>query len=304
MQALAGKVVLVTGSGSGIGAAYARLAASEGAYVIVNDVADAAAQQVVDEIVAQGGRAVACVADISSWEAARGLIDFAVSVGGRLDGLVNNAALFHMSRPEEESEAALRKIVEVNVMGTMFCGIHAISHMQAQGGGAIVNITSGAQAGITRQAAYGATKGAVAALTYSWAVDLAEQNIRVNAVSPMARSGMSAIVHDYFSSRGETPWPELQARPEDNAPLVVYLLSERAAGIHGQVVRMDGKRLSLMTHPAVLHPAIERETWTVDSVADLFDHHLAAHQLPLGVVALEARVRPYGIDYGLKPSDA
>ncbi len=296
-RVLDGKAVVITGSGNGIGAAYARLAAQHGAHVIVNDVNPAAAHAVAADIIRQGGRAAVSIADISSWDGAAELIDFAVATCGRLDGLVNNAAIFHMSPAAEETEEDLRAIVQVNVLGTLFCGTHAMRQMQRQKSGSIINITSGAQAGITQQAAYGATKGAVAALTYSWAIDLAPYGIRTNAVSPMAKSNMSATVHAYFTGRGETPWPELAIAPEQNAPLVIYLLSDRATGINGQVVRMDGNRLSLMTHPAVLHPPVEQEAWSVADIDAVFERDLKARQLPLGVVALEAQVRPYGLVY-------
>ena len=79
--------------------------------------------------------------------------------------------------------------------------------------------------------------------------------------------------------------------------MLVYLLSDRSAAINGQVVRIDGQRLALMTHPAVLHPPLRRESWTVQDVADAFEQELASRQQPLGVVALEAQARTYALDY-------
>jgi NAD(P)-dependent dehydrogenase (short-subunit alcohol dehydrogenase family) len=122
---------------------------------------------------------------VASWTEAAELIDSCVSEFGRIDGLVNNAALMWVGRPDQLTEADLRRTIEVNVLGTTFCGLHALGHMTAQGSGAIVNVTSGAHAGIPLQCAYSASKGAVASLTYAWAADVAGQGVRVNAISPM-----------------------------------------------------------------------------------------------------------------------
>ncbi len=297
MAFLDGKAIVITGSGGGIGAAYARHAAREGARVVVNDVDAASAHAVVAAIRAEGGTASAYVASIASWDGAAGLIAHCVQKFGGIDGLVNNAALFRMALPEEEDEAGLRALIEVNVLGTMFCGIHASRHMLARGRGSIVNVTSGAQAGLGRQGAYGASKGAVASLTYTWAIDMGARGVRVNAVSPMARSRMADLAQQYLAEHGHAPWPEMAATPEDNTPVVIYLLSDRSAAVNGQVVRIDGKRLSLMTHPAVLHPPLQRALWGVQEVVDAFEQELASRQLPLGVVALDAQPRAYALDY-------
>lgn len=294
---LAGKAVVITGAGRGLGAAYARLAAAQGARVVVNDIDAVAAAQVVQAITALGGQACADTSDIASWDGAAALISACVARYGTIDGLVNNAALFHMAEPAETDEATVRALVSVNLLGTAFCGIHALRSMQPRRQGVIVNITSGAQAGSSLQGIYGATKGGVASLTYGWAVDAAAHGIRVNAFAPMARTAMADQARAYLVGHGRPPWPELQSLPHDNAPVVVFLLSDHAAGIHGQVLRLDSGRLSLMTHPAVLHPPIERSHWSVDDVRAAWDAHLHSRQLPLGVVATEWSERPYALPY-------
>jgi NAD(P)-dependent dehydrogenase (short-subunit alcohol dehydrogenase family) len=301
MSSLAGKALVVTGSGRGIGAACARFAAAQGASIVVNDLDAPAAAATVAAIEASGGTAIAHVGDISSWQVAEELVDLCVRRFGGIAGLVNNAALFRMALPAEETEQEFRRIVEVNVLGSAYCCIHAIRQMSRQGSGSIVNITSGAHAGIALQASYGATKGAVASMTYAWAADLAGSGIRINAVSPMADSRMVEITQKYLSARGKPVWPKPTAVPEDNAPVICYLLSDMAADVHGQIVRIEGKRVSLMTHPAVLHPAITLQTGTLDEVADVFERELKQRQLPLGVVALEAAVRPYALNYPVLP---
>ena len=253
---LQGKAIVITGAGQGLGAAYARLAAAEGARVLVNDINVTAAEGVVQSILAAGGEAIANAADVSDWDEAAAMVDQCIQCFGTIDGLVNNAARFYMAKPEEESEAAMRALIEINVLGSAFCGVHALRCMQERRQGVIINITSGSQSGNSLQAMYGASKGAVASLTYSWSVDAAPHGVRVNAVAPMAKTPMANVARAYFTQRDQEPWPELDVSAEDNAPVVVYLLSDAAKDINGQVVRIDGERLALMTHPTVLHPPL------------------------------------------------
>ncbi len=128
---------------------------------------------------------------MSDWSEAEELIERCVDEFGALDGLVNNAGLYEMCRPEELDEGLLRRIIDVNLLGTAFCGAHAIRRMLAQGHGSIVNVTSGAQTGLPYLSAYGASKAGVAALIRSWAADLVGTGVRVNGLSPMARGQRS-----------------------------------------------------------------------------------------------------------------
>jgi NAD(P)-dependent dehydrogenase (short-subunit alcohol dehydrogenase family) len=283
MGCLEGKAVIVTGAGQGLGAAYARHAAGEGAAVVVNDIARERAERVAAGIREGGGRALAHAGDVGSWDGAKALVGACVTAYGRLDGLVNNAGRLYSARPEQEDEAALRAIVECNLLGTYFCGVHASGHMLAHGGGAIVNVTSGAQSGLATLGAYGATKGAVASLTYAWALDLGPHGIRVNAISPVARSTLAESGRQASLARGEKPRPQPTAPPEAVAPLVSFLLSDRAAGIEGQVVRLDGRRLALMAHPLVAQPVLERDSWSVANLEEAFASELRAHLMPCGV---------------------
>jgi short-subunit dehydrogenase len=147
--------------------------------------------------------------------------------------------------------------------------------MKAQGSGVIVNATSGASMGVADTSVYGATKGAVTAFTYDLAIDLQSSGIRVNAISPLA------------DTRMEPPRPLSTARPEPDtiAPAVVYLLSDLAAEITGQVVRVAGRVLTLVTAPRLRQPASIRERWTVDSIAEEFRTTLGPHLQPLGFAA-------------------
>ncbi len=283
MVKLEGKAIVITGAGRGIGAAYARAAAALGARVVVNDRDAAAAEEVAAGIRATGAAAVSHPCDVAQWEPARALVERCVQEFGAIDGLVNNAGVFRMERIHEMTEAACRMTLEVNVLGTMFPSAHAIGHMQRAGRGAIVNVTSGAQMGLVAMGAYGASKGAVASLTYAWAADLPAGTIRVNAVSPSGATQMGEHNVGYYRDRGQTIAPNPNT-PEDNAPLVCYLLSDAAAGVHGQVVRIHGRKLALVSHPAVLEPVQEHPSaWTSDAIEEAFARVFCAHLQPVGL---------------------
>lgn len=307
MNSLKGKAVIVTGAGQGIGAAYAMYFAREGASVVVNDVDAALADKVVAEVRADaavrtaGGTAIARVADIASWDAAEGLVKFAVEQFGKLDGLVNNAGLFHLASVLEESEKSFRRLMEVNVMGFAWCGMHALRQMIRQGHGSLVNATSGSQSGMAGGGAYGGSKGAAAAMTYSWACDaraaVPDGGVRVNAISPMAFTRMSQVTDEYTRKLGGDPSKRHRIDPEFNAPLVCYLLSDDSKDINGQVVRVQEGEISLVSHPAVMLPSHTRDHWSVEDVRDAFATDFNKRQFPLGPLAIEATYKPYKVTY-------
>jgi NAD(P)-dependent dehydrogenase (short-subunit alcohol dehydrogenase family) len=302
MGVLSGKAVVITGAGRGMGETHARLAAAEGARVVVNDVDADVAERVAASIREAGGEALARVADISSWNDAEALVQFCVSSFGALDGFVNNAALFHMALAQEENEARVRRIFEVNVLGTAFCGYAALRQMLRQGRGSLVNITSGAHAGIRGMSAYGGTKGATASLTYNWALDVEGSGVRVNAVSPMAQTRMLDATEEFARTHGNMAAHRITIPPENNSPLVIFLLSDLAKGVNGQVVRVQGSAMNIGTHPAALSPGVERDKWTVKEVAKAFATRLAKQQLPLGVQSYNVKVHSYSVPYATDKS--
>jgi NAD(P)-dependent dehydrogenase (short-subunit alcohol dehydrogenase family) len=188
--------------------------------------------------------------------------------------LVNNASLLRFGRLEAAAEAEFRDMIEANLIGTFNCSKYAIRRMYPCGRGSIVNVTSGAQVGMQELGCYGATKGAVASFTYAWAAEAAGSGVRVNAVSPWGSTRMMA----------ETPQ---MIPPEANVPVVAFLLSDLSKDVNGQVVRITGSKLSLMTHPAIREPVLERNTWTVEAVSEAFHETLAALQLPVGLSILD-----------------
>jgi NAD(P)-dependent dehydrogenase (short-subunit alcohol dehydrogenase family) len=287
MGILEGKAVIITGSGRGIGAACAIGAAMQGASVVVNDVDADVAEESAAAIRDAGGTAIACPADITDWAAAGRLIAACIDGFGRIDGLVNNAGAYHMSKAWDFDPVAARTLVEVNVLGTMHCAGHAVKAMVAQGSGSIVNVVSGAHMGIDSLGIYGATKGAVASMVYCWAVDLAGTGVRINGLSPFGATRMAEATSAYRRSIGATDRRASFQPAEANSPLVEYLLSDRAEGISGQLVRIDSGEIQLYTHPALLLPPLRRESWTAGQIADAFDAELRERLVPCGVLGME-----------------
>lgn len=284
-MATEGLAVVVTGAGGGLGAAYARYLAARGDRVVVNDIAPEAAEAVARGIRARGGTALAFPGDVADWALAAALVARCADAFGRIDGLVANAGLLVADRVEAASPADVEAMLRVNLIGTFACGQAAIRAMLAQGGGgAIVTVASGSQAGEPGLSAYGATKGAVASLTYAWARELRDRGIRVNAVSPLAATAMAGAYARWAAGQGMAP-PALPA-PEASAPLVGFLLSAAAAGVTGQVVRLAGRSLGLVTHPRLADPIIEGD-WTEAAIAGAFAAVLAARQAPLGLAPPE-----------------
>jgi NAD(P)-dependent dehydrogenase (short-subunit alcohol dehydrogenase family) len=274
---LEGKAVVVTGAGRGLGRAYALDAARHGAAVVVNDVDRGEAEEAVAAIEAAGGTARVALGSVSDRDAAASLVARCVEDFGRIDGLVNNAGLFHAASPwEEDDEARLRRTVEVNVLGPLFCGIAALKEMRRQGSGSIVNATSGAHLGLPGISTYGTTKGAVTSMTFGWAVD-APAGVRVNAISPTAFTRMT----DGWDFNSVTPKP---LPPGEIAPLVTYLLSDLSEALNGQVLRLDGRALSLL-RKAYFDPeaAVESDAWDPEAIASAVGSGRLGDPAPVGM---------------------
>jgi NAD(P)-dependent dehydrogenase (short-subunit alcohol dehydrogenase family) len=287
---LSGKAVVVTGAGRGIGAACARGIARQGASVIVNDVYPKEAERTVAQIRAEGGTALGFAADVSQWDEAGRLVGSCIEAFGKIDGLVNNAALLHAASLSDIEPRIARAMCEVNVLGPMFCSSHAARAMLPRRSGSIVNVTSGAHLGMPPLGVYGATKGAVSSMIYAWAVELAGSGVRINGFAPMGATNMSANSLQYLGDRLRTDFskePErtasIQVQPaEANSPICEYLLSDAAAHVNGQTFRVSQGELQLYTHPALLLPSIECTDWTAAGIARVFDSKFKDRQVPTG----------------------
>jgi NAD(P)-dependent dehydrogenase (short-subunit alcohol dehydrogenase family) len=278
---LADRGVVITGAGRGLGRSFALAAALEGAGVVVNDVDIEEALKVVAEIEAAGGRAVASGHSVASWDQAGALIESCLSAFGQIDGLINNAVSYgYFGPPWDEQGDSIRTDVEVGVMGTLFCGVHAMRHMRERRSGSIVNLTSRSALGVTGHSTYVTIKGAAMSATFAWALELLPYGVRVNALSP----GAHTRAHEFAASAG-TYRPSQAANavsPDVVAPAAVYLLSDLSSGVTGQVVAMLGARLGLTRHPRMVERMEERASWTPEEIAETIDRVFGPELQPIG----------------------
>lgn len=235
MGALDGRIAVITGAGRGLGRAHAHCLAAEGARVVVNDLDPDPAAEVVAEIEAAGGEAVACVADVSTWNGGRTVVDRAIEAWGDLHVLVNNAGIICDRSIVTMDEDAWDSVVAVNLKGSFVPTHWAAAHWRAHAksgeavAASVVNTSSTSGLfGNPGQSNYGAAKAGVAALTVIAAQELANYGVRVNAIVPAARTrltesapGLGEIVQ--APSGGFDPWD-----PANASPLVAYLATASA----------------------------------------------------------------------------
>ncbi|MCU1685074.1 MAG: short chain dehydrogenase [Amycolatopsis sp.] len=289
MGVLDGRVAVVTGAGRGIGREHALLFAAEGASVVVNDLgggndgsgSDAGpAQDVVDEIVSAGGKAVANTDNVADWTGAAGLIDQAVGEFGGLDVLVNNAGILRDGFIASLEESQWDSVIAVHLKGHMATMRHAAGYWKsrAKAGrevrGAIVNTASASGTFMPNagQVNYGAAKAGIAAMTLVAAQELERYGVRANAIAPIARTrltlatpGMGAI----FAQEVEEG--EFDAfSPANISPLVAYLASEKCPHT-GKLFAVQGGAISLLEG---WHEVKTTETdgpWTLENVGERLD---------------------------------
>jgi 3-oxoacyl-[acyl-carrier protein] reductase len=292
---LTGKVAVVTGSGRGLGLAYAAELARAGAEVVVNDVDEAVAGAAVKAITEAGGTAVAEVVPVGTSEAAQALVDRAVSEFGRLDVLVNNAGILRDTTLWKMTDEQFDAVVTTHLRGTFTCTRAAAIRMREQGeGGRIICVGSPTgQVGNFGQTNYAAAKAGIVGMVRTWAMELARAEITVNAIVPVAATGMTETVpflKPYVDAlKAGEPLPPFARRelgfgsPEDAAGLVAFLASDAAAGITGQAIGIGGDRLALWSHPSeVVVEFADGTGWSPDAIAQVWPDRFAAAQQTVG----------------------
>lgn len=245
-----GKIALVTGAAQGIGAACAELLFREGATVVFSDVQGDAAVRRAAALDPDGARAVALDCDVGSRTAVVGLVEAVVQRFGRLDIMVNNAAVSCSTAALELSEDELDRVLNVNLKGTFWGTQEAAKVMVAQGSGAIVNMSSAqAELAIPDRVPYGISKAGINQLTRIFAIALADKGVRVNAVGPGTiltplTAGLGKNEAAYRRILSRTPMGRL-GRAEEVAAVVSFLASDEASYVTGQTLYPDGGRAHL-----------------------------------------------------------
>ena len=291
---LSRKAAIVTGSGRGLGLAYAQELARRGA-AVVNDVDATVAEAAVASSTAAGGAAVAEVVAVGTSEASRALVDRAVEEFGRLDVLVNNAGILRDSTLWKMTDDDFDAVISTHLRGRFTCTRAAAIKLREQGeGGRIICVGSPTgQVGNFGQTNYAAAKAGIVGMVRTWAMELARAGITVNAIVRVAATGMTETVpflKPYVDAvQAGQPLPPYARQqvgfgsPQDAAGLVAFLASDDAAGISGQAVGIGGDRLALWSHPAeVVVELADRTGWSADAIAGIWADRFAPSQQTVG----------------------
>lgn len=242
MKRFTDRVAFITGAGGGIGAATAKRFASEGAKVVLNDVALENVTNILKEIEAAGGRGLVVEGSVTSRSEVQVMVEKIISTYGQIDILINNAGITKDALAKKMTEEQWDKVIDVNLKGTFLCAQAVFGPMSEKKYGKVVNTASIGALGNPGQANYAASKAGVMGLTYTLALEYSRYNINVNAVSPGATktpmtANMPPEVLDKFIST--IPLKRI-ALPEDIANVHTFLASEEASYITGQIIFVDG----------------------------------------------------------------
>jgi len=284
---LEGKVVVVTGAGGGIGRDFALAMAAEGAKIVVNDIGASVAgegkdagpaQKVVEEIRARGGAAAANTDSVADWESANRIVRSALDAFGRVDCVVNNAGIlrdrffFNMSLEE------WRAVIDVHLNGTFYVSRAAAPYFKSQNSGRYINMTStSGLIGNFGQANYAAAKLGIAALSKSMALDMAKYRVTSNCISPFAWSRMIGTIPAGTDEQKARLEKLKRMETAKIAPLAVYLASDAAQEVSGQIFAVRANEIFLMSQSRPLRSVHRAEGWTPQAIAEQAIPAMRAH---------------------------
>ena len=267
MGYLDGKAIAVTGAGRGIGRAVALDLAANGAKVVVNDYgvsvdgkdpASAVADEVVKEISEAGGEAVANARSVTEMEGGASIVQSAIDSFGRIDGVVCVAGILRERMIFNMTEDEWDPVIETHLKGTFTVFRAAAPIFRQQKSGTFIGFTSGAFAGSVAQANYSAAKGGIVSLVRSTALGMYKYGVTSNCIAPTAKSRMS----------GAVPFGLEMGEPEDVAPVVSFLVGDKARDITGQVYSINGGRLGVYNQPEILNEVVKDGRWTVEELSE------------------------------------
>lgn len=278
---LEGKAIAVTGSGRGIGRAIALACAAEGAKVVVNDYgvsmdgkepSSDVANEVVEEIRKAGGSAVANAESVATMSGGASIVKTAIDNFGRIDGVVCVAGILRERMLFNMAEEDWDPVIATHLKGTFTVFRAAAAAMREQKSGTLIGFTSGAYAGSVAQANYSAAKGGIVSLVRSAAAGMHRYGVTANCIAPVAKTRMSANVPMEIQGIGEA---------EDIAPMVVFLLSDKARSITGQVYTVSGGKIAVWNQPVEVRAMFKDGRWTPEEIEQRLPSSVGAERMGL-----------------------
>jgi len=291
LKPLEGRSVIVTGAGGGIGRDFALAMAAAGAKVLVNDIGTSVkgegrdagpAQQVVNQIKEKGGIAVVNTDSVAEWESANRIVASAVDSFGKIDALVNNAGILRDRFFFNMSVEEWRAVIDVHLNGSFYVSRAAAPHFKLQNSGCYVHMTStSGLVGNLGQANYSAAKLGIAGLSKSIALDMAKYNVRSNCISPFAWSRMIGSIPAETDDQKARVEKLKSMETAKIAPLAVFLGSEEAKDVTGQIFAVRANEIFLMSQSRPLRSVHRAGGWTPETIASHAIPSLRAHFYPL-----------------------